>query len=72
MTDPATGLVQFSSLGQATFANNQLTFGDGSVWAKGVSLNPTTGGTNTQNTSGKFVYDFVFIPGILLFNSRVK
>ena len=58
MTDEAAGLVQFSSLGQATFANNQLTFGDGSVWAKGVSLDPTTGGSGTPAaapaTSGKF------------------
>ena len=52
VTDQATGLVQFSSLGQATFSNNQLTFGDGSVWAKGVSLNPTTGGSGTPSTSG--------------------
>ena len=50
MVNEATGLVQFSSLGQATFANNQLTFGDGSVWAKGVSLNPISA---TPAPSGK-------------------
>ena len=50
VVNEATGLVQFSSLGQATFANNQLTFGDGSVWAKGVSLNPASA---TPAPSGK-------------------
>ena len=71
MTDQASGMVQFSSLGQATFANNQLTFGDGSVWAKGVSLNPTTGGSGTSSTAGEFHSSSDSIPS-KSFHSRVK